>query len=131
MFLKTLPYVSSSPQIIDRRPNVTFMNRVAPPLKIAAGKNLGYLLVIAELHRKRRIVVSLRLIAPAVRSFEVARENLEILVQQHDVRRVLGDVGRGLNRDTGVRIVQGDRVVDPVAEEPDIRAELSLDLDHA
>jgi|SRR5580658_9294321 len=80
MFLKTLPYVSSSPQIIDRRPNVTFMNRVAPPLKIAAGKNLGYLLVIAELHRKRRIVVSLRLIAPAVRSFEVARENLEIQI---------------------------------------------------
>ena len=45
----------------------------------------------------------------------------EVLVEQDDVGRVLGDVGRGLDRDADVGVVQRDRVVDPVAEEADRR----------
>ena len=40
-----------------------------------------------------------------------------------------GHVGRGLDRDSAVGVVQRDRVVDPVAHEADVRAELVLRLD--
>ncbi len=47
-------------------------------------------------------------------------EHAEVLVEQHDVGRVLGHVGRGVDRDADIGGVQGDGVVDPVAEERDV-----------
>ncbi len=49
-------------------------------------------------------------------------EHAEILVEQDDVGRVLGDVGAGVDRDTDVGVVQRDRVVHPVAHERDVGA---------
>ena len=46
-------------------------------------------------------------------------EHAEILFEQDDVGRVLGDVGGGVDRDADVGVVQGERVVDAVAEERD------------
>ena len=50
-------------------------------------------------------------------------EDAEVLVEQDDVGGVLGHVGRRLDRDPDVGVVQRDGVVDAVAEEPDGRAE--------
>ena len=58
-------------------------------------------------------------------------EDAEILLEQDDVGRVLGHVGCGVDGDTDVGVVQGDRVVDAVAEEPDIDAERPLCADDA
>ena len=44
-------------------------------------------------------------------------EHPEVLLQQHHVGGVLGDVGGGVHRDPDVGRVQGQRVVDAVAEE--------------
>ena len=44
-------------------------------------------------------------------------EHVEVLLQQDDVGGVLGDVGAGVDRDADVGGVQGERVVDAVAEE--------------
>ena len=73
-----------------------------------------YLIVLAKMRRPSTIPVG---------------EDLEVLVEQHDVGGVLGHVGRGLHRDPDVRVVQGDSVVDAVAEEPDRRAQRALGLD--
>ena len=48
---------------------------------------------------------------------------VEILVEQHDVRGILCNVGGGLDRDADVCLVECHRVVDAVAEEADGRAE--------
>ena len=47
-------------------------------------------------------------------------EDVEVLVEQDDVGGVLGDVGRGLDGDADVGVVQRDGVVDAVAEEADV-----------
>ena len=47
-------------------------------------------------------------------------EHAEVLVQQDDVGGVLGDVGGGVDGDPDVGGVQGERVVDAVAEERDV-----------
>ena len=60
---------------------------------------------------------------------DAAGEDVEILVEQHDVGGVLGHVGRGLDGDADVGVVQRDGVVDAVAEESDGRAEGALGLD--
>ena len=49
-------------------------------------------------------------------------EDVEVLLEQDDVGGVLGDVGGGVDRDADVGVVQGERVVDAVAEEADRRA---------
>ena len=46
-------------------------------------------------------------------------EHAEVLLQQDDVGGVLGDVGGGVDGDADVGGVQGERVVDAVAEEAD------------
>ena len=46
-------------------------------------------------------------------------QHAEVLLQQHHVGGVLGDVGGGVHRDADVGGVQGQRVVDAVAEEAD------------
>ncbi len=61
---------------------------------------------------------------------DAAGEDLEVLVEQDDVGGVLGDVGRGLHRDADVGVVQGDGVVDAVAEEADREPEFVLGLDY-
>ena len=58
-------------------------------------------------------------------------EHAEVLLEQHDVRGVLGDVGGGFDRDADVRGVQRDRVVDAVAEERDVGAGAPGELDDA
>ena len=55
-------------------------------------------------------------------------EDPEVLVEQHDVGGVLGDVRRRVDGDADVGVVQRDRVVDAVAEEPDVGAERPLRL---
>ena len=47
---------------------------------------------------------------------DAALQNAEILLQQNDVRRVLRDIDRTIDRNAHVRGVQRWRVVDPVAE---------------
>ena len=44
-------------------------------------------------------------------------EHTQVLFEQHHVGSVLGDVGGGVHRDPYVARVQGQRVVDAVAEE--------------
>ena len=44
-------------------------------------------------------------------------QDAQILVQQHDVGGVLGDVGGAVHGDADVRMVQGQGVVDAVAHE--------------
>ena len=56
-------------------------------------------------------------------------EHAEVLLQQHDVGGVLGDVGGGVDRDADVGVVQRQRVVDPVAEEADRRARCARSSD--
>ena len=73
-----------------------------------------YLIVLAKMRRPSTIPVA---------------RIVEVLVEQDDVGGVLGHVGRGLDRDSDVGVVQRDRVVDAVAEESDRRAEGSLGLD--
>ena len=58
-------------------------------------------------------------------------EDAEVLVEQDDGRGVLGDVGRRVDRDPDVGVVERDRVVDAVAEEGDVRAEAALGEDDA
>ena len=55
-------------------------------------------------------------------SHDAVGEHAEVLVEQHDVGGVLGDVGGRVDRDADVGGVQGDRVVDAVAEEGDVVA---------
>src|SRR5205085_8306181 len=50
---------------------------------------------------------------------------------EHDVGRVLGDVGGGLDGDADVGGVEGDGVVDAVTEEGDVDAGATGDLDDA
>jgi hypothetical protein len=50
---------------------------------------------------------------------DAALQNAEILPQQDDVGRVLGDVDRAIDGDADIRSVQRRRVVDPVAEKFD------------
>ena len=56
-------------------------------------------------------------------------QHAEVLVEQHDVGRVLGDLGGRLDGDADVGGVQRDCVVDPVAEEGDVHARAPRDLD--
>ena len=49
-------------------------------------------------------------------------EHVEVLLEQDDVGGVLGDVGGRVDRDADVGRVQGERVVDAVAEERDAAA---------
>ena len=58
-------------------------------------------------------------------------DDAEVLVEQDDVGGVLGDVGGGVDGDADVGVVEGDRVVDAVAEEPDVGAEAALREDDA
>ena len=58
-------------------------------------------------------------------------DDAEVLVEQDDVGGVLGDVGGGVDRDADVGVVEGDRVVDAVAEEADVGAEAALREDDA
>ena len=53
----------------------------------------------------------------------------EVLVEQHHVGGVLGDVGPRVHRDPDVGVVQGDGVVDPVAEERHVLAGAPRHLD--
>lgn len=46
-------------------------------------------------------------------------EDVEVLLQEQDVGRVLGHVGRGVHGQPHIGGVQGQRVVHPVAQEPD------------
>jgi hypothetical protein len=62
-------------------------------------------------------------------SIDAVGEYAEVLVQQHDVGGVLGHVGGRLDRDADVGGVQGDRVVDAIAEEGDVGAAAAGDLD--
>jgi hypothetical protein len=48
-----------------------------------------------------------------------ARQHAQVLLEQDDVGGVLRHVGGGVDRDPHVRAVQGEGVVDAVAEEPD------------
>src|SRR4029450_12433839 len=56
-------------------------------------------------------------------------QHAEVLVQQHDVGGVLGHVGGRLDRDADIGGVEGDRVVDAVAEEGDVDTGAAGDLD--
>ena len=58
-------------------------------------------------------------------------DDAEVLVEQDDVGGVLGDVGGGVDGDADVGVVEGDRVVDAVAEEADVGAEAALREDDA
>ena len=46
-------------------------------------------------------------------------EHAEVFVEEEDIGGVLGDIRRGVDRDSDVGLVQGERVVDAVAEEAD------------
>ena len=58
-------------------------------------------------------------------------QHVEVLLEQDDVGGVLGDVGRRVDRDADVGGVQGQRVVDAVAQERDRAAAAPLDADDA
>ena len=58
--------------------------------------------------------------APALH--DAVGEHAEVLVEQHDVGGVLGDVGGRVDGDADVGGVQRDGVVDAVAEEGDVDA---------
>ena len=75
-----------------------------------------YLIVLAKMRRP---------------SHDSVGEHAEILVEQHDVGRVLGDVGGRVDRDADIGMVQRDRVVHAVAQERDVDAGAARDLDDA
>ena len=84
---------------------------------------------VAEVRRRRHQHVLDRVGEDAPAFAHAVGEHAEVLVEQDDVGRVLGDVGRRVDRDADVGVVQRDRVVDAVAHERDVGARAPRDPD--
>ena len=84
---------------------------------------------VAEVRRGRHQHVLERVGEDAPALHDAVGEHAEVLVEQHDVGGVLGDVGGGVDGDADVGGMQRDGVVDAVAEERDVDARAPRDLD--